>query len=677
MTVLNTYLPVESEYKKKLPVDNRVIDLPLFLSSGESMSEKLYMIDEAKRKVVKVSNYGGEIPRDFDQKVYFALVQVSIDFKNKMYNTLRKKIHDLIYITDYYDSSRYYTPEEFLAITHKQRINNLYEKIEFVKFALENIQKKTYPVYNLSKFNIELLLAFKKDNIEFSVIIDKLIDKNIEKEDLELITKLLENQEFVKCAKFNKVVELVNDLISKRISKSDINELLNDYDFLNSADMIPTEIYFTYYDIAKYLGQQSTSSLNKSIYDSLKRMRDTKYEIWNCAYDSSMGKIVDMIDCSFINSIEVTQRENLKEFTQYMEYTGITKANAIIKIKLENFFILNLVEQKGHILFELNTIMHINNPTARKLYMYADKNRWWMGFRDFKTDKKIRLTLEDLLQKGIININASSAVPSAILRINRALDYLVAQNLISSYEFFKAKPQIKSYFELIFANSRDINPSQYINNSGVIAIKAPKKAIQQKSQDLFSDNVDNKLDLNNDLKTVLQDYDLTLLPNDLVEKFNKLFMEHGMEYFEYAIKYTELEKRNDSTAYLITCINKKYHLKFMYSEKTKIKKAQEKVIEENQQKENKKLEEQKLEARKNETKSNFYKSLPDLQDRCRYLAIKINNTYKDMYFGKMDDHIEELTIEIFAVSHGYFYRPKLSKLYADRGAELNIFKTVS
>ena len=673
MDILNTYLPVESEYQKKLPVDNRVIDLPLFLSSGETISEKLYMIDEAKRKVVKVSNHSGEIPRDFDQKVYFALVQVSIDFKNKMYNTLRKKIHDLIYITDYYDSSKYYTPEEFLALTHKQRINNLFEKIEFVKFALENIQKKTYPVYNLSKFNIELLLEFKKNNEEFNVIIDKIINKNIEKDDLEFIAKLLENQEFVKCAKFNKAVELVNDLISKRISKSDINELLNDYDFLNSADMIPTEIYFTYYDIAKYLGQQSTSSLNKAIYDSLKRMRDTKYEIWNCAYDSSMGKIVDMIDCSFINSIEVTQRENLKEFTQYMEYTGVTKANAIIKIKLENFFILNLVEQKGHILFELNTIMHINNPTARKLYMYADKNRWWMGFRDFKTDKKIRLTVENLLQKGIININTPSAVPSAILRINRALDYLVTQNLILSYEFFKAKPQIKSYFELIFAHSRDVNPSQYIDNSGVIAIKPPKKISQHKIQDLFENNeVVDHIQLNDELKKLLQEYDLSLLSNDLIELFNKLFMEHGAEYFEYAIKYTELDKRNDKAAYLIMCIRKKYHLKFMHSEKTKIKKEQEKIIEENQQKENIKIEEQKLEARKNETKNNFHKASSNIQDKCRDLAIKINNKYK-MHYGNVDEYIYELTIEIFAVSHGHFYRPKLGQLYTERGEVLNIF----
>jgi hypothetical protein len=680
----NKYLPVGSEYQKHLPVDNRVIDLPLFMVSGESLQEKVYVIDEAKRRVVEVSNPRGVIPRNFDQKVYFALVQVSIDFKNKMYSTLFKKIQELMFNKNIKNHSKYFNEAESIALVHKRNVNTLFEKLEFIKFTLENLDNKITLIYHLSRYNLNILQQFSaiEENKEYLDIINKIIANKLNKDDLEPLTKLCNCPNFIEISKVNKIGDLVNQLISGKIDKNEINELLNDYDFLHSAEIIPTEIYFTYYEITKYLGQRGSSHLNELIYESLQRMRDTKYVLWNCAYNATEGKLVDMVDCSFINSIEVTQKEE-QEFKKYMEFTGVTKSNAIIKVRLEPFFINNLVEQKGHILFKLNTLMKITNPTALKLYTYADKNRWWMGHRDFKTDKKIRLKFDDLLARGIVNINNKSAIPVTIKGIIRALDYLKDNSLILEYEFFKAKPQINSYFELLFAESRDVNPLNYQDNFGAPVVKriAHKKNSKPKNTpDLFSNDIDI-VELNSELTDMLKDFDSNL-SNDTIEFLNNVLLQKGIDYIKYAVGYTNKMKPSDKVAYLINSLKKNHHNKFMAVAQQKVKIAEKEQKKNEEEKNNKKLLQQQENARRNQIESEYHKQLDSLQEKCITHAQNIINKYKtklssfdkDSHFNQANFY-EKLAISVYAVSNNKSYC-KATEGYFETilGAKLSIYK---
>lgn len=676
----NKYLPVASEYQKHLPVDNRVIDLPLFMVSGDSLQKRKYVIDESTHKVVEVSNPRGVIPRNFDQKVYFALVQVSIDFKNKIYNTLFKKIHELMFI-DSVDYLKYFNEAESIALVHKRSVKTLFEKIEFIRFTLENSDTNITIVYHLSHYNLDVLRQFSllKENEYYVEIINKIISNKLIKEDLEALTNLCNYTKFVSLSKINRIGELVNQLISGKIEKREINELLNDYDFLHSAEIIPTEIYFTYYEITKYLGQRGSAHLNGLIYESLLRMRDTKYLLWNCAYNAAQGKLVDMLDCSFINSIEVTQKENQEEFKKYMEFTGITKSNAIIKIRLEPFFINNLVEQKGHILFQLNTLMRIDNPTARKLYMYADKNRWWMGNRDFKTDKKIRLKLEELSARGIVNISNNSAIPVTIKGILRALDYLKNNNLIIEYEFFKAKPQIYSYFELVFAESRDINPINYQDNFGAPIIKnnISKKSNKVKTApDLFNDDY---IELKENLKIILQDFDL-ILSSEIIELLNNIYENHGEDYIKYAVEYTKTRNPEDKVAYLITTLKKNYHEKFMFKSQQKVKSIERKEKKKEEEDIHKKLLEQQETANRSQIESEYYK-LSELKKN-KYIeysqALIKKHSLKLLALSGQNDitEIEEqLPISIYAVSNGKSYKYAIeSYIEKSLGVSLSIHR---
>ncbi|MBP9741767.1 MAG: hypothetical protein KBD37_00245 [Burkholderiales bacterium] len=676
----NKYLPVTSEYQKHLPVDNRVIDLPLFMVSGDSLQQRKYVIDESTHKVVEVSNPRGVIPRNFDQKVYFALVQVSIDFKNKIYNTLFKKIHELMFnkVGDYL---KYFNEAENIALVHKRGgVKTLFEKIEFIKFTLENLDNNITIAYHLSNYNLDVLRQFSllKENVEYVEIINKIISNKLIKGDLEALTKLFNCSSFVIVAKVNRIGELVNQLISGKIEKREINELLNDYDFLHSAEIIPTEIYFTYYEITKYLGQRGSAHLNNLIYESLLRMRDTKYLLWNCAYNATQGKLVDMLDCSFINSIEVTQKENLEEFKKYMEFTGLTKSNAIVKVRLEPFFINNLVEQKGHILFQLNTLMRIDNPTARKLYMYADKNRWWMGNRDFKTDKKIRLKLEELAARGIVNINNNSAIPTTIKVILRALDYLKDNNLILEYEFFKEKPQIRSYFDIVFAESRDINPINYQDNFGspIIKQKTFKKTSPLKNlPDLFNDD---SVKLKEELKIILQDFDITLT-SDTIKLLNETFENKGIDYIKYASEYTKNMKPEDNVGYFIATLKKNHHEKFMFKSQQKNKIIEKENRKKEEEKFKKKLLEQQETAKRSYIESEYYKLRDSEKNKYLEYSQLIIKKYSSKLLnmsGQPDikNLEEQLLLSIYAKSTGASYNYAL-EIYIEKslGIKLNIY----
>lgn len=552
--VNNKFLPV---YEYSLPVDNKVIDLPLFATMRTDEKQKTIILDKEKNQVINITNLLDSLPADFDLDIYFALVQVSLRYKRKMYANLFDKIKSLMFIPSSDNSSfisNYFTEEENYALLYKRNIKSLYEKVEYIRNALFNSKNiHRAPPYELSAYNIELLDSFVFNNPDFSELISLIKTKKISKKNLEQVDELLNLQGFKKLAQQNKIHEWINLLLSGKILKPQINDLLQDYDFQHSAEIIPSELYFTYYDISKCLDLTSGKTLNTEIYKSLMRMRDTKYELWNCAYDAVNGKIVDYLASSFISSIEITQRENAVEFKKAMEFSGVTKANTIVKVRLEPFFINNVIDSKGHIKFELGILNKISKPVAKRIYMYSDKNRWWLSEKEFNTDKKIRLSMETLANREFIRVKKPTSVPAQFKVVINSLQSLKDLNLISDYEVIKRSPLMKSEFILEF---------EYSRGSSVLVLESKAQqatpTIEEKSPDLFSNN--NSFQLEPELVECFKSLSLN---NSAIKSINEYYKKHGLEYVVQGYEYVKFMKPKDPVGYLLTCLSKETHKNFM------------------------------------------------------------------------------------------------------------------
>ena len=518
---LNQVVVIDEYQNKDFPVDAQISNLPLFIKSKVITQRVTHVINEEKNILIEVSNHNDSVPNDFDRKIYFALVKVAIDYKDKIYASLFDKIQRYMLANeDKYNYTEMFDEYESMAIHHKlTNYKTLFDKVKFIKEFLGNLQDnaKITPVYTLTTFNLECLDKFlnslnsqNRNFAEYRLLIEKLKTQHsdLNKDDLLNLTKLLDDRDFQKIANNRLIPDLLGDLISSKIKKSNINILLNDYDFRYGSEIIPTEIYFTYYDIVKYIGDtRKNGKISERIFKSLERLKASLYKLWNCAYDVYEGKISGLKECNFNNSIDVFDKSdsNSKSFSAAMTNLGVIKSNKIIRVTLEKFFINNLMERKGHLLYHLNTIINMEDSIALSIFLYCDRNRWWLGRKQFKTDKKIALSAMDLAIRVPLVFTPSTVVPKSIKRINQALDYLKINRHILDYEFIKGKPLAKSSYIISFAESRHEYDSERLPLDCVLLETKESVATDKICKDLFASNVE----LSPELTDLIQDHILS------------------------------------------------------------------------------------------------------------------------------------------------------------------------
>ncbi len=361
-------------------------------------------------------------------------------------------------------------------------------------------------------------------------------------------------------------------------------------------------IYTTYTEIADVLGVNKEYYKSTRFRASLEKLAKTSYTFENSFLqrdipniDKTKGNITDykvkslsiksvfrLIDFTEIKITEFDIQRELREnpninTTDYEVLERLisgkvsSQTSYFLRIDLSNFIYENLLN-KVYLKHSLYHLLNIKDKIARGIYMYLDSKQGKEvkesgSYSPLLNKSLCIVTGETLAEQGSVTWE-SKRVSSSILIINRALDYLVDNGYIKSYEMFKEKPLSFSWYKVYFHEYQN-RSSEYYNYSTRRVGNAPEpKALGLKVNYNFTDKIQKAIDklpeLNNESRRILYEI-FTPLKDEPVEYNEKILTLTLGEIKVLAILEKIIKRKSANppltsvNGYFITVATKEYY----------------------------------------------------------------------------------------------------------------------
>lgn len=480
----------------------------------------------------------------------------------------------------------------------------------------------------------------------------------------------------------------------------------------HSFEAIPDTIHTTFYEIYSKLNVQwfggkkqeenGYAGMTKRIYDSLSKLSGTKYKLFNCFYDANKSGIEnDLYESTFIYSIKIKSKKNaVKDGDESLQYIN-TKAEEIITLKLNPFFLNNLLHAKGHLKHDFKELQRLEDDVAFSIYWHCDKNRKWMGEKEFNTDKKMRVTAKTLASKIPLSFTAKN-MSYSIKRIKEAFEYLKTNKFIFDFEVIKGKTLSETEYIVMFDWSRydkeytltgretlgldsideiglqpDLLSQSNIENDKSLVEEVMVVDLNIKPQINKIFELSNPKFFMPELEELFQKY-LNLLRPDTIEIINLKCKENGLLYIRANLEYTEKNSKTNFNLYLKQALNENYGKDILVEYQQKVKNSQKeaKVIEEKKIKKESLKQEEHL--NREQIKHEYFK-LNDIEKSLyENLAKSILSKHKEKIITLASlskiDPLEDLSLSVYAISNKKSYN-KIVELYLQKslGLKLSIY----
>ncbi|MDQ5921379.1 MAG: hypothetical protein QG673_1437 [Pseudomonadota bacterium] len=402
-------------------------------------------------------------------------------------------------------------------------------------------------------------------------------------------------------------------------------------------EQIPNKIYTTYYEIFVKLKMSMRGEINDRIYKSLRKLHATVYNLWNCFYDAKAGIKNGVYTSNFIHSIEVIPTDS-KGAQEAMNYIGVTKSSNVISLELNSFFLDNIIHKKGNLIHSFNELITLEDPIARNIYLYCDKNRFWYGKKHFNTDKKIRITAKRLASVIPLNFKMN-AVSVTINRIRKALEFLCKNDMIVEFVEYKGKPLSETYYEVSFGWSREdkeyvLTGRENFEISTVDEIEANSDkstiTIEETKEVDFSTGAITKITTNNviDVESIIiEEVEiheniigiiepiLSKITDETKKLLNEYYLAKGKVCIEASIEYANTKAKTNYNKYLQDTLKNEWALSLIEKYKNREAKQQKEAQKVNTEIYKKKQEEQQEQINQQLIENEYYKLDSLVQDK--------------------------------------------------------------
>lgn len=330
----------------------------------------------------------------------------------------------------------------------------------------------------------------------------------------------------------------------------------------NKSD-IPEVIYTTFYEIFLKLGIQwrggkitldsmfPVGSTKERIYQSLSKLSGTKYKLYNCFYNANLSKKDEnLYESTFIHSIKIIKMT--AAIDDQHDSLNFIKSNAqeIIELKLNSFFLTNIINKKGHLKHSLSDFNKLNDSIARDIYFWCEKNRKWLGVKEYGHDKQIQVKVKKLAACLPLAFKGSN-VPKTVYRVREAFDYLLEINLISSFIEHRSEngvPLSETWYEVSFNWSRD-------DKDYILTGREDYEIEDIKHLPLKAKNIPIEFDkLEDELKTIVEPY-IKKISSGTLDKIHLKYQEKkklgiGIEFIKSTLKYAGTKAKKNFDKYL-------------------------------------------------------------------------------------------------------------------------------
>ena len=484
-------------------------------------------------------------------------------------------------------------------------------------------------------------------------------------------------------------------------------EFKNQHNF----DAIPTTIYTTFYEIYSKLNVQwfggkkqednGYAGITKRIYDSLSKLSGTKYKLFNCFYNAKKSGIEnELYESTFIHSIKIKTKVNAtKDGDESLKYIN-TKAEEIITLELNPFFLDNLLHAKGHLKHDFKELQRLEDDVAFSIYWHCDKNRKWMGEKEFNTDKKMRVTAKILASKIPLSFTAKN-MSYSVKRIKEAFEYLKTNKFIFDFEVIRGKTLGDTEYIVMFdwsrydkeytLTGRETFGLEDINEVGVEPDLLSESNIDDRPLveevrviDLnINPKIDKKLELASpkffmpELEELFQEH-LNLLTKKTIAIINLSCKENGLLYIRANLEYTKNNYKTNFAKYLQQALEENYAKDILatYQQKAENSQKEAKVIEEKKLKDA--LIKQEEHVNREKIKHEYFKLNSIEKSSYEKLASSILAKYKEKIITLASlskiEPLEDLSLSVYAISNKKSYN-KIVELYLQKslGLKLSIY----
>ena len=298
------------------------------------------------------------------------------------------------------------------------------------------------------------------------------------------------------------------------------------------------------------------------IKDAIERLRDCRYEFNNIFYEADKREIkrgtlfsINILSSALIITFEKMQDVN--ELTQaerdlYRPYFRNKKISEILVLTLAPEIYRNLENKHGFLYINYNTLLDIDNPTTRKLYVLITKWHGWENKNKIRRScrfiaSRLPLSWEDAnISKSISYIEASAA-------------FLKETNLIFDYVLTKTKPLTDSYIDFYFGKE----------TSPLIEYNKRAASITTGQENIVIDSVDDFLEDDRqatifDIAAAAADVENLLLEvpeaerTESIKRLLEKFVSNGVEYVKSNILYTNANRPENYPGYLARALADDY-----------------------------------------------------------------------------------------------------------------------
>lgn len=460
---------------------------------------------------------------------------------------------------------------------------------------------------------------------------------------------------------------------------------------------IPNKIYTTYYEIFSKLRINMRGDVNERIYQSLEKLQATVYKFWNCFYNAEVGIRTGVYKSNFIHSIAITPTCD-KSAREAMSYIGTTKSSNVITLELNPLFLDNIIHKKGNLTHKFNDLISLSDSVARSIYLYCDKNRYWIGKKYFKTDKKIRITAKKLANIIPLSFKVNS-ISITVNRIRKAFEFLYENDMIVDFVEYKGKPLSETYYEVSFGWSRD--EKEYVitgreefeiscinevertetDNNQIVTIEEMREIDFNTvstncitSDNIIDAKVVDEIEIHPDIIAIIEPV-LNKIKNETKKLLNEFYLLKGKAYIQASIEYTNLKSKTNYNKYLQDTITQEWAISLI--EKYKNQEARHQKIEQEKLEkqlalEQQNLEEQKQHAERKLIEHEYYKLSNNIQSMYTNFADSILKKHQDKLVNIFGDKvINELVFCVYAVATNSSYN-KILELHIQHSLQVDI-----
>ena len=339
-------------------------------------------------------------------------------------------------------------------------------------------------------------------------------------------------------------------------------QLAQEFSSKFKKDNVQDTLYTTFYEVYNKLGIQwkggkiadnhmfPVGSTKERIYQSLSKLAGTKYKLYNCFYDAEIAKKDEnLYESTFIHSIKIIKlSQAIDDNHKALEYIK-SNSNEIIELKLNSFFLTNILNKKGHLKHSIADYNKINDPVARDIYFWCDKNRKWLGTQVYGNDKQIQVKVKKLAACLPLAFSGSN-VPKTVYRVREAFDNLLDLNLISSFCEHRSEngiPLSETWYEVAFNWSRDDKEYVVTGREGFELEEIKSLPIQNLKEVKIEDIDENLLTLINPVIKKITPKTLQMLVYKYTEKKD---IGVANEFISATLKYVGTKAKKNYDKYL-------------------------------------------------------------------------------------------------------------------------------